>query len=271
MPEDHGIAIKWFRKAADQGYAEGQYRLAMMYDKDWGISKSRQKEMYWTKQAAAQGHGRAKYSLSLMKKLGYDLVGTYVTPVDTSPQAYFKNGVRAVNAGNKPQAVNSFRFAAEKGHAPSQAELGAAYMHGYGLEVDFYQSRTWLKKSAAQGDAGGYFLLGNIYYCGLGVTKHTKNALEWYHKAAAKGHEQAIQAVKSIESAQLQTAAALASERTRVSGSWKDGQREITQRIIGENACKQRSAYLYKYGGTYNPNEGYYVDTGANAKFVLCD
>ena len=31
MPQDYAEAAKWYRKAAEQGYAEAQYFLAFMY------------------------------------------------------------------------------------------------------------------------------------------------------------------------------------------------------------------------------------------------
>jgi uncharacterized protein len=31
VPEDDAEAVKWFRKAAEQGYADAQYNLGLMY------------------------------------------------------------------------------------------------------------------------------------------------------------------------------------------------------------------------------------------------
>ena len=37
VPENDAEAVKWYRKAADQGDASGQYNLALMYDNGDGV------------------------------------------------------------------------------------------------------------------------------------------------------------------------------------------------------------------------------------------
>ena len=37
VPQDYGEAVKWFQKAADQGYANAQYNLGVIYDQGLGV------------------------------------------------------------------------------------------------------------------------------------------------------------------------------------------------------------------------------------------
>ena len=37
VPQDYAEAIKWYRKAAEQGYASAQYNLGIMYDDGEGV------------------------------------------------------------------------------------------------------------------------------------------------------------------------------------------------------------------------------------------
>jgi len=55
--------VSWFRKAADQGFAEAQYRLGDMYARGLGVAKSDAEATRWFKLAAAQGHERARKAL----------------------------------------------------------------------------------------------------------------------------------------------------------------------------------------------------------------
>jgi TPR repeat protein len=40
VPQDYAEAVKWYRKAADQGNAVAQYDLGVMYDKGQGVPQN---------------------------------------------------------------------------------------------------------------------------------------------------------------------------------------------------------------------------------------
>lgn len=56
-------AVKCFRKAAESGYADGQFFLACCYNFGQGVSKDRAEAVKWLRKAAAQGHEEAKVML----------------------------------------------------------------------------------------------------------------------------------------------------------------------------------------------------------------
>ena len=37
VPQDYAQAVKWYRKAAEQGYANAQFNLGLMYTKVEGV------------------------------------------------------------------------------------------------------------------------------------------------------------------------------------------------------------------------------------------
>ena len=39
VPQDYTEAVNWFRKAAEQGYAQAQYKLGVMYDEGLGVTQ----------------------------------------------------------------------------------------------------------------------------------------------------------------------------------------------------------------------------------------
>ena len=59
-------AVKWFRLAADQGYAKAQYNLGVMYDNGQGVTQSDPEAVKWFRKAAEQGHSGAQHMLEAM-------------------------------------------------------------------------------------------------------------------------------------------------------------------------------------------------------------
>ena len=50
----------WYRKAADQGHADAQCNLGLMYAKGEGVARSLETALVWFQKAAAQGDSEAK-------------------------------------------------------------------------------------------------------------------------------------------------------------------------------------------------------------------
>jgi len=63
-------ALKWFRKAADQGFAEAQANLARMYAAGKGVAKDETEAVKWYRKAAEQGLGLAQVNLGGMYAAG---------------------------------------------------------------------------------------------------------------------------------------------------------------------------------------------------------
>ena len=71
LPQSDIEAVKWFRKAADQGMAEAQYQLANMYAHGRGeLAKDDTQAVAWLRKAADQGLADAQYTLGGMYALG---------------------------------------------------------------------------------------------------------------------------------------------------------------------------------------------------------
>ena len=68
MEKDNTEAVKWYRKAADQGHASAQNSLGIMYAKGWGVIQNDVEAYKWWNLAAAQGVGSAKKSKAIVAK-----------------------------------------------------------------------------------------------------------------------------------------------------------------------------------------------------------
>ena len=60
VPEDNAEAVKWYRKAAEQGDAVAQTNLGAMYAKGEGVPEDYVRALAWFNLAAAQGVEIAK-------------------------------------------------------------------------------------------------------------------------------------------------------------------------------------------------------------------
>ena len=107
------------RKAAEQGQADAQTNLGVMYYNGEGVVKNAQEAVKWWLKAAEQGNAEAQYYLGLM----YD------------------NGVGLVK--NFQEAVKWYRKAAEQGQADSQFSLGLMYVTGEGVVKNFTTAYAW--------------------------------------------------------------------------------------------------------------------------------
>ncbi len=75
--EDYAEAVKWYRKAADQGNAEAQNNLAVMYANGQGVPQDYAEAVKWFRKAAGQGFPRAQHDLAVMYANGQGVPQDY--------------------------------------------------------------------------------------------------------------------------------------------------------------------------------------------------
>ena len=63
VPQNYGLAAKWFLLAANQNSVESQAYLGSMYSFGEGVKKSDQEALKWFRRAAAGGHEKSKEHL----------------------------------------------------------------------------------------------------------------------------------------------------------------------------------------------------------------
>ena len=67
VPQDYTEAAKWFRKAAEQGDADAQYNLGVCYLNGNGVPQNKAVGIKWLKKAAQQGD---EYAKNILEGLG---------------------------------------------------------------------------------------------------------------------------------------------------------------------------------------------------------
>jgi TPR repeat protein len=176
VPRDDKEAVRWYRQAADRGYAPAMASLGFLYEKGRGVTKDEKAAAHWYRQAAVKGDPSAMFDLGSLYASG--------------------RGV----AKDEKEAMKLYHRAAERGLAMAMTRLGLLYDRGEGVDKDAREAVEWYRRAAERGDAAAMYNLGFSYEKGEGVKKDRAEALRWYRNAAARGDEDAKKAIKSLES-----------------------------------------------------------------------
>lgn len=160
---DRTEALKWSRRAAALGSAEGENDLGVAYSTgEGGLDKSDAESLRWFKLAA--GHGNAKAQISLSRRylygtdgveqdIGLGLQYLFAAADANNPRAlsslaqFTATGLFGLNADMR-EAVRLYERAAELRYAPAQVELAYAYGLGRGVARDRVKAAMWLTVAA---------------------------------------------------------------------------------------------------------------------------
>jgi cell division protein FtsZ len=121
------LALRAYRKAAEQGHAAAQNRLGWMFEKGEGTEADYAEAVTWYERAAEQGHINAMNDLGYMHRQGWGVTQSY------------------------PEALRWFRRAAEKYDSYAEYNMGQMYENGWGVGKDQDEAIRWFRRSAARG------------------------------------------------------------------------------------------------------------------------
>lgn len=119
FPKDAGEAVKWYRLAADQGYADAQLDLAVCYSSGEGVAKDPVVAARLFQQAAEQGVASAQLFFGNCLEFG--------------------NGV----AKDEAAAIKWYRKSARQGDNAAQLWLGECYYFGIGVRKNLDRACYW--------------------------------------------------------------------------------------------------------------------------------
>ena len=68
VPQDYAEALKWFRLAAEQGYARAQYNLGFMYYNGEGVPQDYVQAHMWWNLAASKGNENGRKNRDIIAK-----------------------------------------------------------------------------------------------------------------------------------------------------------------------------------------------------------
>ena len=170
----------------------GQYNMGLMYELGRGIGKDVNEAIRWYRKAADQGYQNAKDKLATLSDTGTILSKTeikyYVDKADKyykekNFQEALKNYLIAANAGddyaqnwvgwmyknaegveqNYMEAYKWNMKSAENGNGYAMNSLGIMCENGQGVEVNLPKAVEWYRKAANVGNSNGEYNLGRMY------------------------------------------------------------------------------------------------------------
>ena len=78
---DYATATRLLRPLAEQGIADAQYNLGVMYYNGWGVPQDYSAAVSWYRKAAEQGHADAQNNLGFSYSQGHGVPKDYAAAV----------------------------------------------------------------------------------------------------------------------------------------------------------------------------------------------
>ncbi|KAL1001113.1 sel1 repeat family protein [Haemophilus influenzae] len=128
---DYQTAFKLWLPLAEQGNADAQFNLGLMYYNGRGVKQDDFEAVKWYRKAAEQGNVYAQFNLGNMYHDG--------------------RGVKQDDV----ESVKWYRKAAEQGNVYAQFIVGGSYLLGKGVQVNKSLAKEWFGKACDNGDQDG--------------------------------------------------------------------------------------------------------------------
>lgn len=187
---DYAEALIWYKKAAGLGDSDAMKAIGDAYLDGTGVSKDYGQALMWFVKAERNENKDADDAIQVtlnMIKTGVE-EGVVECQNALGQALLYGYGIPE----NEPEAIKSFRMAADAGCADAMANLGLCYEKGYGgLEKNEEVAFEWYMKSAKLGSSRGELYVAQCYLNGKGVTKDNASALAWYKSSAMHGNSNA--------------------------------------------------------------------------------
>jgi len=127
---DYQAALTEWQPLAEEGYADAQFGLGLMYANGFGVSLDDTLALKWYGMAADQGHAKAQCNLAVFHANGWGV-----------PQS-------------DEEALKWYILAAEAGITEAQISVAKRYSKGLGTEQDRVAAYKWFLIASILGDYG---------------------------------------------------------------------------------------------------------------------
>lgn len=110
---NYNEAVKYYKLAAEQGYAGAQSNLGFCYENGLGVPVNYMEAIKWYRLSAEQQDFTALYNLGYCYEKGYGVIP------------------------NKQEAFKYYSLSAKYDYAMAQYKLGTCYTLGHGVKMDY--------------------------------------------------------------------------------------------------------------------------------------
>lgn len=165
--------VQLVKKAAELGYAEAQYQVALFYwfekrNDNASLDERNQQALYGLtllKRAAEQNHGEACLVLGDYYSEFYSCLGNCPSDIDNSKSFFY------------------YQKGASAGCVDAMERLARCYYHGRGVAEDNDKAFTWFSKACQAGHEDVWYTLGECYLGGYGTKQDIPKAITAFEKA----------------------------------------------------------------------------------------
>lgn len=172
---DYKRALKLYKLSADQGYAEAQNALGLMYYYGTGVKESNLKALEFFKKSAVQGSKYGQNNLA-------DMYHHSETDVE---QDYLR-------------AAELYQRATAQGYAPAEYSLGTLYEYGNGVKKDHKKAVELYQKAASKNNDDALYQLAKLYKEGQIVEKNYGKSIEFYKKLSKQPSDYQVEAFEEL-------------------------------------------------------------------------
>lgn len=176
-PQNDALAAGWFQRAAAKGNAKAQYQLGVLTLEGRGVSRSTREASQLFLAAAKSGEPNAQLEIGRSYERG--------------------SGV----SRDRAEAARWYKAAMAQGIVPARNYLGMLYLEGKDVPRDTVQGVSLVRSAAAQGMVEAQVNLGILLATGRGVAKDEREAAVWLKRAADAGDKSAARALRDLERA----------------------------------------------------------------------
>ncbi len=201
VARDPAVALAMYRKRAERGDAEAQWRTARLLGAsgDWSAAAR------WLERLVVAGDMRGVVELAVCHEEGRGVprdaaralalyeraLALYERAAPSSPWAEFKAGWLRYSGDGVPRdvrgALRAFSGAAAHHHPAAMNNLGVMHERGEGTAADLDGAVDWYLKALGAGSGRALGNLEAIYESGRGAPKAGPDALAWYRRGAQAG------------------------------------------------------------------------------------
>lgn len=179
VEQDWQKAVEMLQRSADQGNADAQWELGLMYEFSNHVIQDASKALEFYRKSADSGSPIGLYMVAHCYQHGI------VVDEDHS-----------ISDSLYTQSFNELMQLAPQEDIYVLNFVGSAYYWGDGVTQDRQKAFEYYLISAQKGNPETQYKIGNCYETGQGTDQNIDQAIFWYQQSAAQGYPDAIEALK---------------------------------------------------------------------------
>lgn len=216
VASNHVEAVKWYRKAAERGYAAAQFCLGACCHHGVGVKKDVDEALSWYRKAVAGGYKEAQQSIDKILKNRENSLTQREKNLSIREKHLAAMSLVSGIDGGKHDKKEEYELFCDIASHESDKDLGDEERECVGgalfvlgtyyttgapglIKKDLTKAFDYYSRAAKFGNPVALYNLGMCYERGDGVARDYRKSIEWYGKALEAGFEKAKSGIERIK------------------------------------------------------------------------